>query len=202
MTFPRFTLRDDGSVSFDDGPELRRVSRAELTSDGPVAAWLRSAHGDSALVAMRALLGVGPPADMRGQSYSPWRLVMQDLAWSVLRVLAPERSPGHLTTRSTTEQVTIERGITAPVDRSAATWSDGDARLSVELDESWWNEHTLANSFLRATVGVGARQVSLFFDDDGSLRWTGTNLTGPDLTVVGTMLGPPFVRAAQSKKPT
>lgn len=202
MTFPRFTLHDDGSVTFDEAP-VPRLPRGELASDGPASAGVRTHHGDVGLTTLRAVLGFGRPPDMRGKSFSPWQPLMQDLAWSVLFVLAPERAPGgQLTTRSTTEQVTIERGMTAPVDRSASTWADGDARLSVELDESWWNEHTLANSFLRAVVAIGARQVRLFFDEEGTLRWTSTNLSEHELAKVITLLGQPFVAGAQSNKPT
>ena len=195
MTLPRFTLHDDGSVTFDGTPEAR-LPRVELSSATPASAAVRSRHGEAGLTTMRAILGLARPPDMRGQSFSPWQQVMQDLAWSVLFVLAPQRStPQPLTASATREEVTIDRGMTAPVDRAASTWSDGDARLSVELDESWWNEHTLARSFLRARVVVGGRHVSLSFDDDGSLRWTSSGLPADDVAKVTTMLGRSVERA-------
>lgn len=189
MTLPRFTLHADGSVSLDEEPQRR--ARAELAADGAASDQVRSRHGAAALTTLRAVLGLAPWPGMRGHSFSPWCQVMQDLAWSVLFVLAPERAtPAVLTTNATREEVTIDRGMTAPVDRSASTFTDGTTRLAVELDESWWNEHTLASSFLRAVVRVDARQVSLFFDEDGSLRWRGAGLAEDDLAKVSTLLGP------------
>jgi hypothetical protein len=194
MRLPRLTVHPDGSVSLDGAP-TPRCARAELSSDGPTTRWLGSTHGAAALATLRGALGLGQPPDMRGQSFAPWRPLLQDLAWSALFFLSPTHAtPAALTTSGHTEQAVIDRGQTAPVDRSASSWSDGDVRLTVELDESWWNEHALASSFLRATVAVGERRLSLFFDDSGALRWSGTGLSADDTAALTMMFGAPHVR--------
>ncbi|MDP1822254.1 MAG: hypothetical protein Q8L48_03400 [Archangium sp.] len=120
--------------------------------------------------------------------------VVSDVVLSIAEALLGRRLLGDPRSLAATRPgAIIDRAMMPPSTTGGFELKDGEVTARVRLDESWWNEHTLAQSNLFASLELGqGRGLSLWLEEEG-LRWRVTGLSAAEVEAVTRIVGSPPV---------